>query len=147
MALPTNKSVYSAADALEALRVLGGNIRGQCSGWNTTMSAGSVDSWFVFAICQNIKSWIASIDTYSGTSGLNELATSELSGYQGTFTDDVAAVKTALQGCLTWISANTGSVSWFTIGTDGTVTPNSFTSTQTSGLRTKMSAVVSAISG
>ena len=63
-------------------------------------------------------------------------------------TYDLAAetngVIAAISGAMTWIEVNSGNALDYTVA-DGVVTPRSFTSAQTSGLRIELQAVVDAI--
>lgn len=132
-------------------QILGQGSRAKvlCAGARAQMMAGSVDATQIFALLDNLRAFIALIDAHSGTAGLNAYATAQIPGYAGTLTSDIATTRAALVACIDWVVANFptagGYLQSHQINADGTRTQRSFTSAQTAGLRTELSAVLATI--
>jgi hypothetical protein len=137
-----------ASDAYSALRSNMPGWKAQAQNALSYIQTNSINSDYVFSLLNNLNGLISSISVASGVSGLNAYATSL--GYSGTIVSDAAAVSSAAQACITWVTSNFpkdtgGFIQAYTLNADGTRTAASFTPTQTSGLQTALTSLIATI--
>ena len=137
-----------AGDAYLALRNNAPSWKAQAQQMLTYLQNNSVDTNWVFRLLDNLNSLISSVNTWTAVAGLNAYATSM--GYSGTMSTDAAAIATAAQGCIGWVTSNFpasgGFLQGYTLNADGTRTARSFTTAQTAGLQTTLSTLIGTIS-
>lgn len=130
-------------------------IRGNAAGWkaqaqnaNTFMAANSVDTSFIFRTLDQLNAIITALTAWKAVAGLDTYATGQ--GYTGTLSADCTATSTAAQTCITWVVTNFpasgGFLQGHTLNADGTRTPRIFTTANTAGLQTDLTAFVATIS-
>lgn len=128
-------------------------IRSNAAGWKAQAQnalaslANPVNSDFVFRMLDQLGGIVSALTAWKAVTGLDTLATAQ--GYAGTMSTDCAATITAAQTCIAWVVANFpnsgGFLQAYTLNADGTRTPRSFTSAQTAGLQTDLTAFIATI--
>jgi hypothetical protein len=118
----------------------------------TTLQAGSVSADWVFEFLNSCDNAIRNFNRFKTVTGLDAYAQEQLPGYVGTMTNDLTAVVNAIQSCVDWVvtnfpkdSTDTYLLAYSSLAADGTKTPRMFTSAQTAGLQTQLSAVIALI--
>ena len=99
MTLPTVEGTgYSPSETWAVLRQQAHSamVVGQAS--LTTLQTSSVNTGWVFNLLDQLRVFIALLNTWGGVSGLNSYATAQ--GYGGTLTNDITACKNAAQACI-----------------------------------------------
>ncbi len=148
MALPSSTS--SLSTALAQVQNIAASVKSQAGNVLVSLQTGPVNAIFIFQLLDQLSGLIASLNTLSAPTGLNAYATAQVPGYAGTMTTDITAVVNAAQACINWVVTNFpkdsgGFIQAFTLNTDGTRTPASFTSVQTVGLQTLIQALINTI--
>lgn len=116
-----------------------------------TMTAGAVDTIFVFTLLDQLSGLIANLNAVKNTAGLNSRATADVPTYAGTMTTDITSTINAAQACIDWVVANfpkDASATWllaFSLNASGTRSARSFSSAQTAGLRTALNDLLATI--
>lgn len=145
MALQSSNTML-AGEAFTAIRQNAAGYKAQAQ--NALVSlAGTINSDFVFQVLDQLGGAIVALNTWKAVSGLDTYATAQ--GYIGTMSTDCAASVTSAQSCITWIVTNfpssAGFLQAYALNADGSRTPRTFTSTQTAGLQTALTAFIATI--
>jgi hypothetical protein len=147
MALQTQNSGLSPSDAYNNIRGVAANAKAQAANALTTL-AGTVDTSFIFPMLDQLRGFIASINTWKAIAGLDSYATAQ--GYTGSLNADCTTATNAAQGCITWVFTNFPTSGGFlqaeTLNADGSRTLRTFTTAQTAGLQTALQSFVQTIS-
>jgi hypothetical protein len=147
MALPSSTSSLGAA--LAQVQNIAASVKSQAGNVLVSLQAGPVTTLFVFQMLDQLNGLITSLNALKATTGLNAYATAQLPGYAGTMVTDITATVNAAQACINWVVANfpnsSGFLQAFTLNADGSRTPASFTSAQTAGLQTAITALIATI--
>lgn len=148
MAFPS--SSVSLAETLLTARNHVAQVRSSAQSALTTLGAGSVDTNYVVRLMSEFRTLIAAIAQWKLVAGIDAAATAQWPNYAGNFTTDVTAVSNAAQGCIDWIVTNfpkdgSNYMLGFQLAADGSLTPRSFTSGQTAGLRTAITSFLATI--
>jgi hypothetical protein len=152
MALPAGGTSGQALSVvLSTLQSSASAAKGAAQSYLATLQGGTVDTAFIFNILDAARGFIATMNVYSGVTGLNAYATSTVSGYAGTLTTDITASIAAAQAVINWVIANfpkDSTVTWllaYKLNADGTRTANTFTTAQTAGLQTLIQSFIATI--
>lgn len=113
-----------------------------------SMQTGSVNTDFIFKMLDQLNQVISSLAVWKVVSGLDTYAAGQ--GYSGTLSTDCTTTSNAAQTCINWTVTNfpadaQGFLEGYTLNTDGTRTPRSFTSTNTAGLQTNLQSFIATI--
>lgn len=151
MALPTSTTPWVAQALIQVLSQAAG-VRAQATDALATLQGGPVSTTWVFNAVDQMRDAIANFNRVRSVTGLNAYATAQIPGYSGSMTADIAATQAAIQACIDWIVTNfprDSTDTWllaFSMNADGTRAPRNFTTAQTTGLQTLLSAVIATIS-
>ena len=148
--MPFPSSTTSLAETLLTARNHIANVRNLAQGAFTTLAAGPVDTNYVVKFMGECRTLIAAIAQWKLVSGIDAAATAQWPGYAGNLTTDLTAVSNAAQAMIDWIVTNfpkdgNNFMLGFQLAADGTLTPRSFTSGQTAGLRTAITNFLATI--
>jgi len=147
MTLPASSTSLDVA--LSQIQNLANSVKQHGNGAIAIMQANSVNTAFIFNVVNQLNSLITSLNSLSGTAGLNAYATAQLPGYAGTLTTDITATVNAATACVSWISTNfPNSNGWLNaekLNADGSFTYASFTPAQTAGFVTLLQALIATI--
>lgn len=143
MPLQTLLSGVSPADAYNMIRGNAAGVKAQAQ--NALISlGGSVSTPFVFQVVDQLNSIAVALGQWKIVSGLDSYAAAQ--GYNGSLLADATACQSAATACVNWVTTN------FPIGTaytawnaDGSRVPHVFTTAQTAGLQTLLSAFIATI--
>lgn len=135
-----------ASEAFATIRTNAAGWKAQAQNANISL-AGTVNSDFVYRLLDQLAGAIAALNQWKAVAGLDAYATGQ--GYSGTLSADCTSTVTAAQTCIAWVVANFpasgGFLQAYSLNTDGSRTPRTFTSTQTAGLQTNMTAFIATI--
>jgi hypothetical protein len=147
MALQSSNTILTA-EAFLSIRSGAQGWKAQAQNANLTMAAGSVNTNFIFQMLDQLRGCVAALTTWKAVSGLDTYATAQ--GYVGTMSVDCTATINAANACIAWIVANFPASGGFlqaeTLNADGTRTLRAFTSANTAGLQTNLTAFIATIS-
>lgn len=148
MAFPS--TTVSLAETLLTARNHVAQVKASAQGAFTTMASGPVDTNFIVRFMGECRTLVAAITAWKLIPGIDAAATEQWPGYAGNLTTDLTAVSSAAQGCIDWVVANfpkdgNSFMLGFQLAADGSLTPRSFTSGQTSGLRTAITSFLATI--
>lgn len=148
MALPAS-STTALATVLGNLQNLSMSVKFQAQNYLVTLQTGSVNTISIFQFLDQMGGLIAQLNTWKVVSGLDTYATANLPGYGGTLTADITSTVNAGQNCINWVVTNfpvsAGFLQAFKLNADGTRVATVFTSAQTAGLQTALSAFIATI--
>lgn len=137
-----------AGEAFAAIRGNAASWKAQAQNANISLAAGNIDTDFIFRMLDQLNGAITALNTWKAVTGLDVYATAQ--AYVGFMSSDCTATVNAAQVCITWIVTNfpaaSGFLQGYTLNADGTRTPRTFTSIQTAGLQTNLTAFVATIS-
>ncbi len=146
MPLKTTDSGLVPEEAFQRIRSFAAGAKSQGQRYLAELQGGPVDSAWVFTFLDQIRGFISYMNATSSVVGLDAYATAQ--GYSTTLSTDVAACVTAAQACINWVTTNfpkDTTATWllaFSLNSDGTRNMRSFTTAQTAGLQTALSAFV-----
>ncbi len=137
-----------ASEAFALIRNYVPQYKAEAQGALAVMAAGSINTDYAFGMLDALRAMVTNLGAWGAVTDLNVYATDM--GYPGTMTTDCAAIATAAQDCIDWVVANfpaaDGYLLDYSMNSDGTRTPRVFTSTDTGGLQSLMSALIATIS-
>lgn len=135
-----------AGEAFSAIRTNAAGWKAQAQNANISL-AGTVNSDFIYRMLDQLGTVITALNQWKAVTGLDTYATGQ--GYTGTISSDCTSTVTAAQNCIAWVVVNFpnsgGFLQAYTLNADGTRTPRSFTTAQTAGLQTNLTAFVATI--
>lgn len=135
-----------AGEAFAAIRSNAAQWKAQAQNANISL-AGTVNADFIFRMLDQLGTVVIALTAWKAITGLDAHATGQ--GYVGTMSSDCTATITAAQNCIAWVVTNFPVASTFlqayTLNADGTRTPRTFTTAQTAGLQTNLTAFVATI--
>src|SRR5271157_3538509 len=99
MTIPAT-SIFALSKAFENVIATLVGLRGYASSALAQLQTTSVDTNWAYAFIDALLSFNNTLTTYSGTAGLNTYAPTQLSGYAGTFTTDIATTQASLVACI-----------------------------------------------
>jgi hypothetical protein len=149
--MPLPASTTSLPFVLDEVQRLAQVLKAEAQNANAFLAAQNVDSDWVFRFLDRFYSLGAALNAWAATPGLDAYATANINAYSGTLTTDIAATIVAGQAVINWIVTNfpkdsTGNfVLSHTINANGSRTPRQFTPTDTTGLRTALSAFIATV--
>lgn len=126
-------------------------LKSSAQQWLGVLQAGSVNADWVFNLLDTVRFANDNITAQANALGsanfaaLNAYIAAQKPGYSGTYTNDVSAVMSAANAVIAWVVNNSTGINWYTLNSDGTRTPASFTSAQTAGLQTQLQALIASI--
>jgi hypothetical protein len=136
------------SEAFTQIRLMAQGAKNGAQGYLSTLQGGSVNTLWVFNLLDATSGFIAAVNTWKVVTGLDTYATAQ--GYNGTLTSDVTACVAAAKACIDWVVANfptsVGYIQGFTLNADGSRTPRTFTSVETAGLQSALTAFIATIS-
>ncbi len=140
-------NVISPSEAYSAIRQNASAWRAQAQNALASVQAASVSSDFIFRMLDQFIGAIAALATWKIVAGLDAYATEQ--GYSGTMSADCTTTATAATACVSWVTTNFptsgGFITAYTLNADGTRTPRQFTTVQTAGLATALTAFIATI--
>lgn len=145
MSFPSN-STQCLSVVITNLQNYSANIKQQAAAAVTFMQGNSVTTPWVFSVLDQLAAIVTTFSGYKNIAGLNAYANANIPGYAGTLTADITSVVSAAQACINWVVANSTGVVWYTLNADGSRATASFTSAQTAGLQSALTALVATIS-
>lgn len=135
-----------AGEAFSMIRSNAANWKAQAQNANLSL-AGSVNSDFIYRMLDQLAGAVAALNTWKAVAGLDAYATGQ--GYVGTLSSDCTATASAATTCITWVVNNfpaaSGFLQAYSLNADGSRTPRVFTSAQTAGLQTDLTAFIATI--
>jgi hypothetical protein len=151
MTLQTSNTLL-AGEAFSLIRNNAANWKAQAQNANASLAAGPVDANFIFRMLDELGLIISALTAWKAVTGLDTYATGQ--GYVGTMSSDCTTTINAAQACINWVITNfpvstnpsAGFLLSETLNSNGTRTPRSFTSAQTSGLQTTLTSLVATMS-
>ncbi len=145
MALQSSNTML-AGEAFTAIRTNAASWKAQAQNANLSL-AGTVNSDFIYRMMDQLGGAVAALNQWKVVTGLDTYATGQ--GYVGTISSDCTATAAAATTCITWVVNNFPSASGFlqaySLNADGSRTPRTFTTVQTAGLQTNLTAFVATI--
>lgn len=135
-----------AGEAFTAIRTNAATWKAQAQNANLSL-AGTVSSDFIYRMLDQLNGAVTALNQWKAIAGLDSYATGQ--GYVGTLSSDCTATANAATTCITWVvnnfPASAGFIQAYSLNADGTRTPRTFTTAQTSGLQTNLTAFVATI--
>lgn len=135
-----------AGEAFSMIRSNAANWKAQAQNANLSL-AGSVNSDFIYRMLDQLAGAVAALNIWKAVAGLDAYATGQ--GYVGTLSSDCTATASAATTCITWVVNNfpaaSGFLQAYSLNADGSRTPRTFTSAQTAGLQTDLTAFIATI--
>lgn len=150
MALPTATSPWVSQALIHILSQAAGT-KAQAGEALATLQAGPVSTVWIFNALDTMRDAQSNFNRYKNIAGLNAYATAQVPGYAGTITTDIAATQTAIQACIDWIVSNfpkDTTATWilaYQLNADGTRTPRNFSTVQTAGFQSLLTALIATI--
>jgi hypothetical protein len=147
MALQSSNTLL-AGDAFLSIRANAAGYKGNAQNALVSCQAGPVNTDFIFRLLDQTASAISALTIWKAVSGLDTFATGQ--GYPTTLSTDCNTCITALQAIISWVTTNfpvdAGNfLQGYTLNADGSRTPRSFTTVQTSGLQTALTNFIATI--
>jgi hypothetical protein len=146
MVLQTTNTV-SPSDAYNMIRLNAASVKAQAQNALTLLQTTSVPSSFIFVMLDQLAGIISALNQWKLISGLDAYATAQ--GYTGSLATDCGTCATAATACITWVvnnfPASGGWLQAMSLNADGSRTQRLFTSAQTAGLQTALSAFINTI--
>ncbi len=140
-------NVISPSEAYSAIRQNASAWKAQAQNALISVQAASVSSDFIFRMLDQLIGAIDALNTWKIVSGLDGYATAQ--GYSGTMSADCTTAATAATACVSWVTTtfptSGGFITAYTLNADGTRTPRLFTTAQTAGLATALTAFIATI--
>jgi len=147
MALQSSNNLL-AGDAYALIRGNAAGYKAQAQNALASLQAGSVNTDFIFRMLDQMAGAINALTVWKAVAGLDTYATSQ--SYPTSLVSDCNTAITAAQAVLSWVATNFpsdagGFLQGYTLNTDGSRTPRSFTTGQTAGLQTALTSFVATI--
>jgi hypothetical protein len=151
MGFPASSANLPAA--LENLQLYASGIKSTATASVAFLAANTVTTAYIFTLLDQLSGVVTNLNSYSAiATQLNTYAETALPNYVGTLSTDGAAIITAAQAAIAWVTTNFPKDSTNTyilaykLNADGTRTMATFTPVQTAGLQTALNAIIATIS-
>ena len=145
--LQTATSGPSPADAYNQVRQAAAQVKATMQGALSQFQAGTGNTTTVYMLLDQFNAMITNFNTWSAVPGLDAYATAQ--GYTGTLSADIATCISTAQACIAWVVANFPTSGGYLLGNtlnaDGSRTPRTFTSAQTTALQSALGNFISSI--
>lgn len=143
-------TVNDAAESWRLIRGAAANAKRFAQAYSAELAGGDAKLERVFDMYRNLRNIRNQINAEGATSGLVDFVKLVRGDAAYDVSADIAAVLTAIDACLTWVDTNASGLnlsgdSAANYLNTGSVVTNRFTPQQTSGLRTRLDAVVASI--
>lgn len=151
MTLPVSTTPFLNQALIQVLGQAAGT-KAQAQDALATLQAGPVTADWVFNFLAQANAAISNFNRFKNVTGLDAYAQAQVPGYGGTMSADITGVVAAIQTCVNWVVTNfpkdstkTYLLAYTALASDGSKTPRSFSSTQTSQLQTNLQALIALI--
>lgn len=146
--IPASTSTLSSA--IDQVRSILQGIKNQGNNAITLLQASSVSTDWVFALLDQLRNVVSSLNALKTTQGLDAYASAQWPTYTGTLSTDIGTVVTNATSCISWVTSNFptdtgGFLMGYTLNADGSRTARQFTPAQTAGLVAALQTLVNSI--